>query len=208
MPSNGYETASYPCLAKQMRNIFRSPENFFLPNAYATSNEFIELTERLESRFYLPDFPKSASHRWLELQTYVLEDLNPTLDYSSMVHSVEVRVPFLDHRIVEAALSLDANTHITADYGRKSPLKAMLDQHGIHPYIWARPKMGFSLNSGVLSNLHEKKLAALCELRTEGYLAIDARVGEIWRDFAYLGSAALAFAAWKRVWIDTGIVKA
>ncbi len=208
LPGNGYETPSYSCLAKQMRNVFRSPENFLLPNARDTAADFIELSERYESRFHLPDFPKSASHRWLELQTYVLEDLNPTLDYASMAHSVEVRVPFLDHRIVEAALTLDANAHITADYGRKSPLKAMLDRHGLHPMVWARPKMGFSLNAGVLANLHGKKLAALNALRTEGYLALDARTGETWRDFAYLGSAALAFAAWKRVWIDTGIVKA
>ncbi|MCF6314095.1 MAG: asparagine synthase C-terminal domain-containing protein, partial [Verrucomicrobiales bacterium] len=208
MPNNGYETQSYSCLAKQARNVFRSPENFFLPNAPQTSQSFIELTENIENRFLLPNFPKSASHRWLELQTYVLEDLNPTLDYASMVHSVEVRVPFLDHRIVEAALTLDANTHITAEYGRKSPLKAMLDQHKIHPFIWARPKMGFSLNSEVIANLHHKKLQALAELSKEGYLQIDARIGEVCRDFAYLGSAALAFSAWKKVWIDTGIVKA
>lgn len=207
LPGNGYEKASYNCLAKQVRNVFRSPENFSIPNAATTTKNFIDLSEELESRFHLPNFPKSASHRWLELQTYVLEDLNPTLDYSSMAHSVEVRVPFLDHRIVEAALTLDANTHITANYGRKSPLKELLDQHKIHPVVWARQKMGFSLNAEATSNLHSHKLHALRELHAEGFLALDARSGEIWRDFSYLGSAALAFRAWKKIWIDTEIVK-
>ncbi|MFK5920716.1 MAG: asparagine synthase (glutamine-hydrolyzing) [Verrucomicrobiota bacterium] len=206
MPSNGYETPSVDCLVKQIRSIFRSPENFSLPGSPQSSQSFIDLFESMENRYHLPDFPKSASHRWLELQTYVLQDLNPTLDYASMAHSVEVRVPFLDHRIVEAALTADANQHITVDYGRKSPLKELLDQHGFHPIIWARQKMGFSLAPDAIAKLQERRLQSLGELKRDGFLAVDARTGETWRDLTYLGSAAQAFLAWKRVWIDTGIV--
>ncbi len=208
LPPNGYEKNSYDCLAQQLRHVFRSPENFFLPRAQQTTLSSIDFAESLESQYHLPDFPKSASYRWLELQTYVLQDLNPTLDYASMAHSVEVRVPFLDHRIVEAALTADANDHITAEYGRKSPLKAQLDQHGIHPIVWARKKLGFSLAPDAVDNLAERRLEALGELRKEGFLAVDARMGESQRDLIYLGSAAQAFLAWKRVWIDSGIVKA
>lgn len=44
-----------------------------------------------------------------DLESYLPEDLLLLLDRSSMAASVEGRVPFLDHRLVEAALAVPAN---------------------------------------------------------------------------------------------------
>jgi asparagine synthase (glutamine-hydrolysing) len=51
---------------------------------------------------------------WLsraELSTYTYAQLLRDTDVMSMAHSLEVRVPFLDHRLVEAILALPSRLH-------------------------------------------------------------------------------------------------
>lgn len=81
----------------------------------------------------------------IEIQNYLTHDLNKTLDFASMCHSVEVRVPFLDHELVEAAMSIDVSSHV-GKFGAKTILKQMLVGLGFDwPFIH-RPKIGFSLH--------------------------------------------------------------
>ena len=147
--------------------------------------------------------PNSAKYRWLELMTYVKGDLNLTLDYSSMINSLEVRAPFLDHVVVELALSINDTEHICSQYGRKSILKKNLILNGIPEKIWQRNKLGFSLNKKYLSAILGLKDNAVKELASENLFHIKNAVG---RDLEYLRSAALGFWAWKKIWIDSGIV--
>ncbi len=80
-----------------------------------------------------------------EIDTYLTYDLNKTLDFASMCHSVEVRVPYLDHELVEAALSIPQSQHISK-YGNKTILKKMLLDLGFDFDFIHRPKIGFSLH--------------------------------------------------------------
>jgi asparagine synthase (glutamine-hydrolysing) len=80
-----------------------------------------------------------------EIMTYLAFDLNKTLDFASMCHSVEVRVPYLDHELVEAALSIPQEKHI-AKFGNKTILKKMLVDLGFDFSFIHRPKVGFSLH--------------------------------------------------------------
>ncbi len=77
----------------------------------------------------LYDMPNTADsdsiHQWVEILYYLMFDLNKTLDFASMCHSVEVRVPYLDHELVEAALSIPMDKHIWR-LGNKTILKEML----------------------------------------------------------------------------------
>jgi asparagine synthase (glutamine-hydrolysing) len=139
--------------------------------------------------------------------TYVKGDLNLTLDYASMANSLEVRAPFLDHELVEQALSLDENKHITAKYGRKHFLKVILDSDKIPSTVWNREKIGFSLTTSYRESVDDLKDEALRVLSQEGYLNLHCNSHKSGRDKQYLRSAAFGFYCWKQIWIDSGIVK-
>jgi asparagine synthase (glutamine-hydrolysing) len=83
--------------------------------------------------------------QWFEICSYLIFDLNKTLDFSSMCHSVEVRVPYLDHELVEAALSIPMDKHV-GKFGNKTILKKMLVDLGFDFSFIHRPKVGFSLH--------------------------------------------------------------
>ena len=86
--------------------------------------------------------PRNAQK--VEIDTYLTYDLNKTLDFASMCHSIEVRVPYLDHELVEAALSISQEKHC-GNLGNKHILKKMLVDLGFDFGFIHRPKMGFSL---------------------------------------------------------------
>ena len=70
-----------------------------------------------------------------------------------MRHSLEVRIPLLDYRIVEFALNLDPALKIKGKE-QKYLLKKLLSQY-LPEHLWNRPKRGFSvpLNSWLKNEL-------------------------------------------------------
>ena len=193
------------CINQQVSHIFRHPENFSVPG-FKSPMSFIEQVEDLEQRYRLENFPIHASYRWLELQSYVLFDLNPTLDYASMSHGIEMRVPFLDYKVVEAALSRPPEELVDPELGAKAPLKNVLDKHGIPKRVWDRPKMGFSLSAKHTEKLGSQRLQSIKDLKKNGHFVLHGRRGQLRRDTVYLGSSALAFQCWVDVWIKSGKV--
>lgn len=189
-------------------NIFRHPNNFSVPGLLDKRTELhvFNLVSPILSELS-KDFPETSKYRWLELMTYVKGDLNSTLDFSSMANSLEVRAPFLDHELVSLALSLPENQHISSRFGRKHFLKKMLNDRGVSEHNWNREKIGFSLMDSYLSTINSLKDRAVSELSAEGYLTLSCKSEQFGRDLAYLRSAALGFWCWKKVWIDSGLVK-
>ncbi|MDZ4773594.1 MAG: asparagine synthase (glutamine-hydrolyzing) [Planctomycetota bacterium] len=79
----------------------------------------------------------------LEFDSFLGSRLLRDTDAVSMDVSLEVRVPLLDHRVIEAALALPDEVRF-ADLGTKRPLREIgLD--GLDPAIFDRPKSGFVL---------------------------------------------------------------
>jgi asparagine synthetase B (glutamine-hydrolysing) len=151
-------------------------------------------------------FTDCAQSRWLELMHYVQHDLNPTLDAASMCHSLEVRVPFLDVRLVEAALSLPASFH-----GRKRVLKEMLAGMGLPSSYTDRPKHGFSMSASDprIEQYKERAWGEACAKYGMNPGNIRRRKGARYRsthgqlsgrDVSYLHAAAGGWKAWYETW--------
>jgi len=77
-----------------------------------------------------------------DTETYLPDQLLPVLDRSTMGASIEGRVPFLDHRVVEMAMRMDASAKLGSGNERKAPLRA-LARGQLPDRILDRPKLGF-----------------------------------------------------------------
>lgn len=96
-------------------------------------------------RSFRPLAGRSAVSRFslMDLTTYLPCDLNTKVDTASMAHSLEVRQPFLDHRLVELAASLPANWKRRRGRGKWILKQAFPD--ALPADIWARRKQGFGV---------------------------------------------------------------
>ncbi|MBC22595.1 MAG: asparagine synthase (glutamine-hydrolyzing) [Phycisphaerae bacterium] len=195
-----HEEASRKYLFDQITHIFRDSRNFVIDGLEEHVPSIEILTYDILKKYHLPNFPRSASHRWMELMTYVLHDLNPTLDAASMYNSIEVRVPFLDHRIVEGVLSWDASMLVTPTLGRKAPLKQHLHQY-LPMSFFHRPKLGFSIHGESLASIVKMANRALSTAKREGLIKFvrGARYGEYDRDMVTLEAICLTYMAWERM---------
>jgi asparagine synthase (glutamine-hydrolysing) len=84
-----------------------------------------------------------APYLWLDQKYYLADDILTKSDRMSMAHSVEVRPPFLDHRIVEFAAKLPASLKIRGAK-QKVILKELMNDR-LPPAILKRPKIGFDI---------------------------------------------------------------
>jgi asparagine synthase (glutamine-hydrolysing) len=78
---------------------------------------------------------------YAEACTYMTDDVLVKVDRASMSVGLEVRVPVLDHRVVEFAFGLP-DTQLTHGNRTKAPLRALLYRR-IPPVLLERPKQGF-----------------------------------------------------------------
>ncbi len=74
--------------------------------------------------------------------TYGLEELLRMADRNSMAHAAEVRLPFLDHRLVEFVFSLPANMKIR-DGWSKWLLRKTVEDKLPQEITWRKDKIGF-----------------------------------------------------------------
>jgi asparagine synthase (glutamine-hydrolysing) len=65
-----------------------------------------------------PSAPGVAGLQRLDVDTYLPGDLLPKSDMASMAHSLELRSPFLDHRVVELGLALPSSLRMQGRTGK------------------------------------------------------------------------------------------
>jgi asparagine synthase (glutamine-hydrolysing) len=87
--------------------------------------------------------PLTASrYARLEIAHYLQNQILRDTDLFGMTHSLEIRVPFLDHELAEFILALPSE--YLAQRGRHKPLLAAAMADGREQEIAERPKMGFT----------------------------------------------------------------
>jgi asparagine synthase (glutamine-hydrolysing) len=80
-----------------------------------------------------------------DLLMYLPGDLLMKVDYASMAHSLEVRGPFLDHRLVELALAMPLSRKLRLRGGRSKVVLKQAFADLLPPAIVSRRKMGFGV---------------------------------------------------------------
>lgn len=83
------------------------------------------------------------SYLWFDQKYFMADDILAKVDRISMAHSIEVRPPFLDHRVIEFAASLPSNLLMQGDR-QKVLLKHLMKQRLPAP-ILTRKKVGFDI---------------------------------------------------------------
>jgi asparagine synthase (glutamine-hydrolysing) len=101
---------------------------------YSVFNEYFDRAEH---------FSSLAQQQYVDIKTYLVDNILVKVDRMSMAVSLETRVPMLDYRIVEFALNLPDDMKI-----HKGQTKRVLKEavRGIVPdRILSKPKQGFSI---------------------------------------------------------------
>ncbi|MBL8379253.1 MAG: amidotransferase 1, exosortase A system-associated [Burkholderiales bacterium] len=81
--------------------------------------------------------------QYLDLNTYLVGDINTKVDRASMAHSLEVREPLMDHSLVEWLATLPSTFKLANGEG-KLLLKQSMQPH-LPDDVLYRPKMGFAV---------------------------------------------------------------
>jgi asparagine synthase (glutamine-hydrolysing) len=150
----------------------------------------------------LPDFTQRLMY--LDTVTTLPDDMLVKVDRASMGVGLEVRVPFLDHRVAEFSWQLPLSLQIRGIQG-KWLLRKLLDQY-VPKSLIDRPKMGFGipLDRWLRGSLREWAEALLDEERLcqEGFFYpypirqkwVEHLAGD--RNWEYLLWDVLMFQAW------------
>ena len=81
--------------------------------------------------------------QYVDIQSYLVDDILTKVDRASMAHSLEVRVPLLDHHVLEYAAGIPACWKLHGSEGKhifKKALRTVLPGE-----VLDRPKMGFTI---------------------------------------------------------------
>ena len=100
-----------------------------------------------DTSYLYPNYPRDLNamekQALFDMEFYLPDDLLVKVDRASMQHGLEVRVPLLDHRIVEFAINLNPELRYKGSV-RKYLLKQVLYDY-LPAKLFARPKQGFSI---------------------------------------------------------------
>jgi asparagine synthase (glutamine-hydrolysing) len=123
---------------EDLRNLFRP--------------EFSELLAAHEPWRSRASYMETGARHWLsdlqglDIKTYLPLDILTKVDRMSMAHSIETRVPLLDHKLVEFAATIPPEMNLTGGTPKYVFKRAM---RGILPDdIINRPKRGFAIPLG------------------------------------------------------------
>ncbi len=166
----------------------------FAPGLQLPSNSVQDIVTDLLNKEEGSSLPLLSQVSLAELSTYLQNVLLRDADQMSMAHALEVRVPFLDHELVEFVLGVNDQHKFP-----RTPKQLLVDSLGdlLPREIVDRPKMGFTLP---WEQWMKNELKSFCEERLtklgqRGEFD-EAGVRQLWQRFL----AGDKRVTWGRVW--------
>ena len=103
------------------------------------------LTENYLSDYFelASQFDKLAQQQYVDIKTYLADDILTKVDRMSMATSIETRVPLLDYHIVEFAMNLPPHMKLNGSRTKSILRKAV--RNLVPDLILEKPKQGFSV---------------------------------------------------------------
>lgn len=130
-----------------------------------------------------------------EMSTYMQNVLLRDTDQMSMAHALEVRVPFLDHELVQLVMGVHDDHKFPY-----SPKKLLVESVGdlLPEEIWNRPKMGFTFP---WEHWLKNELKPMVEKSIQNLASFDCfnskKVNDLWQKFL-VGNKKVS---WSRIWM-------
>ena len=129
-------------------------ENAYLQNAFLKAPKHLKCySDAAKSLFQLQK---------LEIESTNLPALLRFEDKNSMAHSIETRLPFLDYRAVEIALSLPFDVKIHQGWSKYLLRQEMKDKLPSE-ILWRKNKFGFEAPEQIWLSKHRNKMIQLIE---------------------------------------------
>ncbi|MGM0646360.1 MAG: asparagine synthase (glutamine-hydrolyzing) [Thermodesulfobacteriota bacterium] len=127
-----------------------------------------------------PDALGRAQHA--DLRLYMAEDVLAKVDRMSMAHSLEVRSPFMDHRLVEFAATLPSALKVHRGQGKRV-LRQAASRH-LPPAVVEQPKQGFSIPAAqwLRGELKDMARAAIFESHVVKESLNSPEVERLWQE--------------------------
>ncbi|MGA2589624.1 MAG: asparagine synthase (glutamine-hydrolyzing) [Bryobacteraceae bacterium] len=180
--------------------LYLALRGFFAARQVRALLDVDEREVRMVAEEYLGAFRPPAAHgiasgpvfRHLEMQRYLHDQLLRDTDVFSMAHSIEVRVPFLDHKVVECvARAPQPEVNRQNRHGNKPLLTEAVGEPAVCEAA-RRTKRGFAFPFGKWMRMHSHELR---EMALAGGYLNRRTIGQLWNEF---DSGRLH---WSRAWM-------
>jgi asparagine synthase (glutamine-hydrolysing) len=135
--------------------------------------------------------PGAASINYIEMKRYLHDQLLRDTDVFSMAHSIEARVPYLDHTLVERLWNTPPESKLDRNLNKPLLVRAADDETVLQAGM--RPKRGFTFPMARWMKMAAPEMQEIAE---SGSLVRGA-VRECWNDFSQ------GHMHWSRAWALT-----
>ena len=159
--NNSISTGTNQYLSMLNKNSSERYESFFVDKNFTDILGISDFSYDFISNNWLDTEDDFKSMQATDYNFYLPEVMMTKIDRASMANSLEIRSPFVDHKLIEYILSVKSKGY-TATRNKKKPLKKFLSEDFDDNFI-SRKKMGFAvpLESWIKNSLKDEVLSTL-----------------------------------------------